>query len=189
MSTYEDLRKKALSLFENAQYKESYPLFEELAKKTDQDHDWLSVVTSSAMAGEFDVAEKAFQFLFTRITGKVEKHNNMIAEGKDGISDDIPVSPSQLLFYHSFSLAEGGNAQRALKPAGELTEIYCIGEITDDHFLYMRGVPFFANFLNLLQALEKHLGRPAIEPMLSKLLGYLDEPGKQKLGTIWKRPE
>ena len=117
----------------------------------------------------------------------MEKHNTLIGEGKDGISDDIPVSPSQLLLYHSFSLAQGGDPQRAVKPAAELTEIYCLGEITDDHFLYMRGVPFFPNFLRLLQTLESQLGETTIKPLLQKLGSYVDDPGKRLIEKTWKR--
>ncbi len=187
MSDHETLRKKALALFEQGKYQESYPLFNDLAKMTDQDHDWLSVVTSAAMTGDFDSAEKAFVFLFERITTKVEKHNTLIGEGKEGISDDIPVSPSQLLLYHAFSLAEGGVPKRAMRPATELTEIYCIGEITDDHFLYMRGVPFFANFLKLLQGLEAKLGETEVKPLVQKLSSYVDEPGKRQIDAVWKK--
>lgn len=187
MSDHETLRKKALTLFEQGKYQESFSLFNDLAKMTDQDHDWLSVVTSSALAGEFDIAEKSFLSLFDRITKKVEKHNTLVGEGKDGISDDIPVSPGQLLLYHAFSLSEGGDPQRAMRPASELAEIYCLGETTDDHFLYLRGVPFFANFLKLLQGLEAKLGEATVKPLVQKLTSYVDEPGKRQIEATWKK--
>ena len=69
-----------------------------------------------------------------------------------------------------------------------LRDAYAQVRITDSHFLYMRGIPFFPTFLeNSLPILKANLPIEAIVQWYGVLSGQLDEEGEARLGQ-WMQP-
>jgi hypothetical protein len=186
MSTLEEQKEQALELFHNKRYAEALPLFKALADQTDQDRDWFNVLTTSGLAGDFDLAQSTFKLLFTRTREKVELFNKMVLEGRDTDLPTIAASLPQLCFYHAISLCDGGVADKAIDPTETLVKLYSELGTTDTRFLFVRGVPAFGDFLNLFQKMRNSLGLDRIAAMIQMLQDKLDEAGKTSLANALK---
>ena len=120
----------ALIKFQSGNYSEAYPIFLEVSSSSNDVNDWFNVVTSSTLAGKIEISENAFARIL-----KIHESTNYTQ------TPPLPI----IRQYYACALRDVQEYSKALTQLNELTKIYEQLKITDDTFLYMRGVPFLSH--------------------------------------------
>ncbi|MDR2219531.1 MAG: hypothetical protein LBE24_03015 [Methylobacillus sp.] len=127
-------------------------------------HNALQLASSSVMCHEIDRGEAWLQ--------KYHEINEK--------SGEMPVIAAYLNFTSAFEQA--GHPERAMPYLTWIRDVYAHLNITDDTFLYMRGVPFFSSFLEKsLPYLKASMNLESGIAWYRELEGKLDEAGEQTL--------
>lgn len=164
------LSKLALAYFHTEDYKKSTELFERICQNNENAVDWFNLATSAIMNND---TSKGLQALDTAI--KLNRETDTNAKG-------IP-TPFMYL-YASHALKDSKNFDLAFTQLNKLGEIYKTLSITDDTFLYMRGVPFFSEFVSLAKAILPN--QKVIDPAswVKQISSSLDENGRDILHQL-----
>lgn len=162
--------KLALAYFHTENYKKSTDLFGEICQKSEDAVDWFNLATSAIMNQEerkgIDALDKAIRY---------NRETKTNGEG-------MPSPFMRLYAIHALIDTERFNA--AYNQLNELAEVYRSLSITDDHYLYSRGVPFFDEFFKVAQKVLPKQTVTDSKTWISYLSSGLDESGKQKLGEL-----
>lgn len=98
----------------------------------------------------------------------------------NGSSPEMP--PGRLHTAFLSALEEAGELPAAQPHLDWLAGAYCELRITDDHFLWTRGMPFFGEFLRKsAPILLSYLPEPQVRAWYEEKLHSLDEPGRDAL--------
>lgn len=159
----------ALVTFRKRDYASALPLFERVAAATGKSDDLFNVMTCSAILGQADHAQQIFDELTRR---------------RESGDTDGPSLP-QIWYYFGCSLREGGHPSRALPMVEKLRAVYEQLRITDDTFVYIRGVPFLSNTLTLAFDVFRALGSNFDAcGWLQEFSKALDEDGQSQLREL-----
>jgi len=136
----------ALSHYHKEEYEQSLPLFEHIASEKNDIESWFNVLMSLMSS------KKTRQ-------GK-EVYNKIIGMHK-GLDRHQPreLGFSFIAFYYACGLNDAGLFDEALVELEDLKETYLELRITDDTFVYMRGVPFLSQTLDLAKKVFDGLGK------------------------------
>jgi hypothetical protein len=143
--------------------------------------DHLSVVTSAAMAKDYETAER-YVLVAEKEIAKALKEGSLVWSPLN----PEKVSVAYLYYYYGQALCDSGACEKAFSPLSRLSDIYTELKITDDHFLIMRAVPYFGEFLMLLGKVKS--GAPQVtdwKAFHKKLSEVLDEEGKVQLAGVF----
>jgi tetratricopeptide (TPR) repeat protein len=159
----------ALSYFRKDNFVQALPLFEGLAlSKNDDVLSWFNVMTSAILSSNIQKGKDAF---------------NRVLELKK-TSDGGPEEPSSsdTRYYYAYAMKNVGLFDEALEQLDELKKIYMKLVITDDNFLFLRGVPFISRTLTLAKEVFDSLGLnfPQSE-WLEELRRNVDDDGKETI--------
>ena len=155
----------ALAYSDMRRYPEAFPYWLALFEQEPSAHNALQLATTSVMCGELKRGE-AWLMKFDEINEQTHEMSSVTAR-------------TQFIS----SLTQSGHVAEALPYLDWLRDVYAHVRITDSHFLYMRGIPFFPSFLaNSLPILRANLPIEAIAQWYGELLGQLDEEGEEQLG-------
>lgn len=157
-------RLTALALSRLDRYDEAVPWWQNLVALEPSGHNFLQLASSAAMVNRLDVSEPAFERAATLAQESGQENPSLLP---------------MMWANYATALDRGGNTPRALYFIELLKRAYAGYRITDSHFLYMRGMPFFEVFLeHALPMLHKLKTREEIEAWLNDLNDNLDEDGQ-----------
>jgi tetratricopeptide (TPR) repeat protein len=164
-----------LAEFRKADYRASIPRMEHVARLTNKPEDWFNFCTSATMAGEIEIGLAA---LDQAISALQQPHAQS------------PISMPQMRFHFAQALVQKGEFELALKQIGELRKIYEQLRITDDTFVYIRGVPMLPHTMEVALSAFRGLGQvlPARE-WISEFASRVDEDGARYLSECAQRLE
>jgi tetratricopeptide (TPR) repeat protein len=166
-------RHTALSLFRKNNYSQALSLFRELAENSNEAGEWFNVVTSATLAGDIAGGEDAFE--------KAVKCQEVAGYSQQ---PSVPF----MRHWYACALQDRKEYAKALHQIEELRTIYEQLKITDDTFVYIRGVPFFSHTMNVAVDVFRGLGSSFnaigwIEAFARKL----DEEGQTYLAEVKTR--
>lgn len=167
----QDLKPKlALSYFHTENYEKSTKLFLEICEGSQDPIQWFNLCTSAIMGDNdrlgLDALNKAM---------RLNRETQTDGEG-------MPTPFMQL--YATKALIDSGKYNLAFNQLNELAEVYGSLSITDSHFLYTRGVPFFEEFLKLGQAILPKQTVTNAKEWIAYTSSRLDEDGKKGLENL-----
>jgi hypothetical protein len=155
----------ALAYSDMRRYPEAFPYWLALFEQEPSAHNALQLATTSVMCGELDRGA-AWLMKFDEVNEQTHEMSSVTAR-------------TQFIS----SLTQSGHMAEALPYLVWLRDVYAHVRITDSHFLYMRGIPFFPSFLeNSLPILKANLSNEAVVEWYGALSGQLDEEGEAQLG-------
>ena len=167
VDTYADAsRLCALAHSDAHRYGEAFPYWLALFQQEPSAHNALQLATTSVMCGEVPRGE-AWLMKFDEINE--ERHE---------------LSPVTARTQFISALTQSGHLAEALPYLVWVRDVYAHLRITDSHFLYMRGVPFFSAFLEVsLPTVRASLSADAVVAWYEALAGKLDEDGEAQLAA------
>jgi len=164
----ESVHLKAISNFHLENYKEASKYFEALSNETKSINDIFNVVTSSTMAGFIEKGEKYIKIIENSNFSKMFTFNRK----------HPPIH--FMYFYYSKALLDQKEYTRSYEQISKLCEIYISLKITDDTFLYIRGVPFFHETIDTLKEIYiNQNGKMKMRSLLKRMLENVDDDGKK----------
>lgn len=156
----------ALAYSAMQRYPEAFPYWLALFDKEPSAHNAVQLATTSVMCGEVERGEAWLQ--------KASEVNHETHEQSDVAARVNFIS----------ALMQRGRLAEALPHLTWVRDVYGQVRITDSHFLYMRGIPFFPVFLEKsLDILKATQPAEAIEAWYAALDGKLDEEGDAQLSA------
>ena len=154
----------ALAYSDMRRYPEAFPYWLALFEQEPSAHNALQLATTSVMCGELKRGE-AWLMKFDEINEQTHEMSSVTAR-------------TQFIS----SLTQSGHMAEALPYLDWLRDVYARVRITDSHFLYVRGIPFFPSFLeNTLPVLKASMPNDKIVDWYGTLVGKLDEEGEAQL--------
>lgn len=159
----------ALSHFQLREFDRSTKFFLELAKDSNNPNDHFNLATSATLNKDFDIGKKAFD-------NAVEMYR------KSGTAENLSIP--NMAFYYLHALKDAGAYEKAFEQLEFLGEIYKKLGITDTHFLYMRGVPFFEDVIKAAKEILKKIPSARAKVWVNKLMESVDEDGKNTLKQL-----
>lgn len=163
----------ALVQFRNKHYATAAPLFHEVAKSSTDAADWFNVCTSATLAGDVSLGEHAFQ----------QALNSQQASGY-AQQPSIPFMRQ----YFACALRDRHEYKKALEQIEELRAIYEQLKITDDTFVYIRGVPFLSHTMNVAVDVFRGLGGSFDASVwIDRFASKLDDEGREYLQMVKQR--
>ncbi|MCL2318396.1 MAG: hypothetical protein FWC44_05045 [Methanomassiliicoccaceae archaeon] len=156
----------ALSHYYKRDYERSLPLFEEIASQKNDVESWFNVLMSLMPFNKTQQGKEVF---------------NKILKMHKGLHKDQPreLGINYIKFYYACGLNDAGLFDEALEQLEDLKKIYTELKITDDTFVYIRGVPFLSHTLDLAEKVFDGLGRDLSDSdFLNDLEKGVDEEGK-----------
>lgn len=163
----------SLGQFRKENYSTAVPLFHEIAKTTNDVGDWFNVITSATMAGDIELGEHAFDQAL-----RLQK------------SADYSEQPSVPFMrqYFACALRDRGEYEKALGQIEELRSIYEQLKITDDTFVYIRGVPFLSHTMDVAVDVFRGLDNTFDSiGWIDSFATKLDDEGREYLQTVKER--
>ena len=156
----------AISYFYKEDYKNSLLHYEEILSQVEKVNasTWFNVLMSAVFIKDMEKARNAFNKTMEIWDTDPNQH----------------LTVYRIRFYYAQALKHIGLFNEALEQLEELKKTYIEFKITDDHFLYVRGVPFMPNFLDL--AKEVFEGLNIDFPTSDWLMGLkekVDKDGKE----------
>jgi tetratricopeptide (TPR) repeat protein len=160
-------RLTGLGRFRSGEYQDSLPFFETAARGSDQASDWFDLASAELMAARPEEAEESFQ-------------KALDCQEASGYTQQ-PGVPFMMYFF-MFALSKEGFQERAFRHLEELRKLYEAMKITDDTFVYVRGVPFLSQTMEAaIPVLRVVLTRQEAVGWLRSFASKLDKPGKAYL--------
>ena len=161
------IRKKvALSYYYKNDFEKSLTLFEEIALKKNDVESWFNVLMSLMPSQKTQQGKEVF---------------NKILKIHKGLNDQQPreLAIPFIRFYYACGLNDNGLFDDALEQLEELKKIYMELKITDDTFVYIRGVPFLSSTLDLAKKVFEGLDMDfSNSDFLIELKNKVDYEGK-----------
>lgn len=164
----------ALSYFRKGNYKDSLVQFERIALEKNDVVSWFNVITSAILSNEVQKGKEAF-----------EKALELQELSDYSQQPSVPF----IRYYYACALNDIGLFSEALKQLDELKAIYMKLVITDDTFVYIRGVPFMSHSLDLARKVFKGLGIDfSHSDWLKELKEKIDDDGKEIIEKYYENP-
>lgn len=157
------LRILALAHFFSKNYEESTTHFKALSAISNDPDNWLSLTTSCIMAGNVDEALAAFD-------GAIAMHK------KHGTREHM--TPGMMTFYVMCAFRDTEEYDHAYAQLDKLGEVYKELNITDPHFLMVRGMPDFSNLLQEAVGILENQPSQITQLWLKSLYESVDHEGK-----------
>ena len=165
----------AVASFHTQDFTRSAELYEQLAAGSEASFDWFNYATSSVMADLPYQGEAA-------LLKALEFHPNQVGP-------PAPTVP-QMRHYLGCALRDRGFFERALLQLDELRRYYGMVRVTDDHFVYVRGLPFFSSTLDLAVDVFRGLNNPdAAAAWFDGFATEVDQEGAERLTEAKARIE
>lgn len=159
----------ALAYYYNKDFENSLHLFEEINSIKTETESSFNVLMSLLALGEMDKAREVFD-------KTIKSHKGLNPKQARELS--IPY----IKYYYAYGLADNGLFEDALIQLNDLTDIYVDIKETDDTFLYIRGIPFLTQSLDLADKIFCGLKLDLVSSdFILKLKKSLDHKGKQKI--------
>ncbi len=162
----EILKLLGLCYFRQGKYNLSEEIFIKQTENSKNSDDWFNLVTSSTLNKNIELSEKAFK-------KTVEFYE------KNGKEDNLPIP--YVYFYYMQGLRDVKEYEKAFTQLEKLKDIYSTLSITDTHFLYMRGIPFFEETLDASKEILENSEKDKVVKFISDLKEKIDEDGKKYL--------
>ncbi|MGO4700560.1 hypothetical protein [Dyella sp. 2RAB6] len=160
----------ALARSAQQRYLEAFPYWLALFQQEPSAHNALQLATTSVMCGEVHRGE-AWLMKFDEIN-----------------QESSELSPVTARTNFISALDQRGLQAEALPHLSWVRDVYAHVRITDSHFLWTRGIPFFPGFLERsLPILQASLPAVDICRWYGELTGKLDEEGEAQLGAWMQR--
>jgi tetratricopeptide (TPR) repeat protein len=156
----------AASYYYKQDYEHSLPLFEEIASQRNDVESWFNVLMSLMPSNKTQEGKEVFDKIL-----KMHK----------GFKRDQPIELSipYIKYYYSCGLNYAGLFDEALEHLEYLKKIYIELKITDDTFVYIRGIPFLSQTLDLARKVFDGLGKDfSNSDFLTDLEKGIDKEGK-----------
>ncbi len=160
----------ALIRFRRNDYEGALVLFRDVVAVNDDAGNWFNIATAATLGGNIELGYDAFGRALTA-------HHQ--GASNDGLS--VPFMRQ----YYACALRDRGEFARAFQQIEELRLIYEQLKITDDNFVYIRGVPFLSHTMDVAVDVFRGLGESFdwstwIESFAEKL----DDEGRGYLGAV-----
>ena len=163
----------ALVRFRRNDYEGALLLFRDVVAVNDDAGNWFNVATAATLGGNIEVGRDAFEHA---LTAQQQKPN------PEGMS--VPF----MRRYYACALRDRSEFVRALEQIEELRSIYEQLRITDDQFVYMRGVPFLAHTMDVAVDVFRGLGESFVwSNWLDSFAEKLDLEGREYLKSVAER--
>lgn len=162
----------ALSYFHTENYEKATDIFEQICKDNTDSVMWFNLCTSAIMSGN---ERRGLEALDNAI-----KYNRETRTNGEGIPTPF------MLLYATRALLDSEKYNLAFNQLNELAEFYRSLSITDSHYLYTRGVPFFDEFLKLSKEVLSKQNVTDSKQWISYISSQLDENGKEALNEMSK---
>lgn len=164
------ISKLALSYFHTENYNKSTSLFARLSENSQDPIMWFNLCTSAIMNKEelkgLDALNKAI---------RLNRETKTNGQG-------IPTPFMRL--YATKALIDAEKYNLAFNQLNELAEVYGSLSITDPTFLYMRGVPFFDEFVKLVHSILPKQTVTDAKEWIDYTSSRLDDDGKYRLSKV-----
>jgi len=162
----------ALSYFNKTNYEESLPLFEERALKKNDIESLFNFLMSLMLCKKIQEGKEVFN--------KILKLHKCLLTPLPAAELALPF----IRYYYAYGLCDAGYYKEALEQLEILKNIYMQIKITDDTFLYIRGIPFMYNTLDLAEKVFAGIGvNFSNSYYLISLLKNVDKEGKKYIKT------
>lgn len=152
-----------LSFFKLKNYEKATWHYHQVAEFTNDSDDWFNVTTAATLAGEEVLSFEAF-----------EKSLANYEETSTAGTFSVP----NMRLYFMKALLDVANYEKAFEQLAELKKLYCYWGLTEDVFLYMRGIPSLEETLKIATPIFKKLERGRITQWLDDFEKGLDEDGQ-----------
>jgi hypothetical protein len=162
-----------MSYFRQNKFRDAIPYFQLIVGDGNGGglNDSFNLVMAATLSGQHDLGRDAFEKFLTRVQKEGNSENGM----------------SILLahLYYGMALADAGDPEAAYEQLETLRPYYEKAKITDDHFLWQRGIPFLAQFIQLAEKIIAS-GRPPInwKQWAKNFAEKLDEEGYNTLAKV-----
>lgn len=163
----------ALIHFRRRDYATALPLFRAVVTTHDDAGNWFNVCTAATLGGDIELGEQAFQ-------------QALAAQQRGAVSDGLSIPFMRQ--YYACALRDRGEFSKALIQIEELRSIYEHLKITDDTFVYIRGVPFLSHTMETAIDVFRRLGESTVwQRWIDSFAEKLDDEGREYLGSIKQR--
>ncbi|MAI71629.1 MAG: hypothetical protein CMM01_12030 [Rhodopirellula sp.] len=159
--------------FRHNNYEEAFQLFRDVAATQNDAESWFNVVTAATLNGEIQSGREAFD-------------NAVSARTREGASDGISIPFMRQ--YYACALRDQRQYHLAFQQITELRNIYEQLKITDDTFVYLRGVPFLSHTMDV--AIDVFLGLGDsfdANGWIDSFASHVDDDGRAYLKAIKHR--
>lgn len=160
----------ALSYFHTENYAKSTALFCEICEGSQDPIQWFNLCTSAILNNEERIGLDAL--------------NKAIRFNRETKTDGEGMPTPFMLLYATNALIDAGKYNLAFNQLNELAEVYGSMSITDSHFLYTRGVPFFEEFVKLAAKILPKQSVTDAKDWIDYTSSRLDDEGKNKLLNV-----
>lgn len=166
-----------LTYYYKKDYEKSLELAQDVARVLDDIGSWFNVLSALMALNKPEQGEEIFNKIL-----KMHKDVKSTDKGEDFIPQlCVPF----IRYYYANMLTDIGLFADALLQLKILADIYCNIKITDATFLYIRGIPFFEDYLELLKKVCKGLNLDIIKSdIVKKLLSSIDNDGRNMLKRV-----
>ena len=164
--SFETKRTLALSYFYKEDYDKAIAIFMEIAQKKNDLESWFNCLNPLLIAKKMQEAQNVYN--------TIQKMNKDL-----NVNQPRELAPSFVRYYYACGLNDAGLFEKALEHLEELKKVYMALKITDDTFVYIRGVPFLSNTLELAKKVYTGLEKDfANSDYLKELKRNVDSDGK-----------
>lgn len=161
----------ALSYYYQSDYTNALLHFQNLAARDESTENLFNVMMSLLAMKNTDKARPVFQKLISTHRGAAST-----GQGKDFMPQ---LSVPYIRYYYACGLVDAGNYGEAEIQLEELKKVYTGAKITDDTYLYIRGVPFFGDTLSLAEKVYVGQGKDfKHSQFLRDLASSVDKEGR-----------
>lgn len=160
-----------LTYYYKKDYEKSLELAQEIAEVLDDVESWFNVLSVLMALNQTKQGEEVFNKIL-----KIQKGDKSTGKGAKFIPQlCVPF----IRYYYAQMLIDNSLFANALSQLEILLDIYCDLKITDATFLYIRGIPFFENYLELVKKVYEGLNSDILQSdIVKKLLSSVDSDGQ-----------
>ena len=165
-------KKLGISLYHEKKYKEAQKIFEKLKDESPTSENRFLVSVTLLKRGMMDMAINMFNEAIS--TYELDVNN---------IQHSIP----NMKIQFANVLIERNNFLLAFELLKEVGNAYCKYKILDDHFLFMRGMPFFIDYLEALNKIQNKVNKINFNELVNKLESELGKDGNFLIDEIIRK--
>jgi len=156
-----------LSFFYKKDYEKALTILEEIALEKNDVESWFNVLMSLMLANKPQEGKK----VFNRI---LKLHNELKSNQPRELGINF------IKYYYACGLNDAGLFDDALEQLEDIKKTYIEMKITDDTFVYIRGVPFLSDTLNLAKKIFNGLNIDFNNSgFINELETAIDDEGKK----------
>lgn len=169
----------ALAYFYKGDFGNSLKCFESIVSREENTENLFNVMISLLSLKKIEQAKEVFNKI-------IKTHRGVESTGKG--KNFLPqLCIPYIRYYYACGLVDAGVYDEALIQLEELKKVFIDIKITDDTFLYLRGIPFFGSFIELAQKVFNGIKKKFdSSKFLNELLSNVDSDGKEIIKKICK---